>query len=102
MAALVIAGPAEGGALLCSRVPCSVSGYILTDLTPDFGDQPAYTKTDLRLTYPTANGQFRIQAFVNNVEDQAVITRAVYGNHRSLLTSFAQPRTYGAAAGVRF
>ncbi|TRW17749.1 TonB-dependent receptor [Glacieibacterium frigidum] len=77
-------------------------GYILTDLTPDYGNQKAYTKTDLRLTFLTADERFRVQAFVNNIEDTAVITRAVYGNHRSLLTSFAQPRTYGVQVGVRF
>lgn len=77
-------------------------GYILTDLTPDFGNQKSYTKTDIRLTYLTANKKLRLQAFVNNIEDTAVITRAVYGNHRSLLTSFGQPRTFGVQAGVRF
>ena len=77
-------------------------GYILTDLTPDFGDQAAYTKTDLRITYQTADERLRVQAFVNNIEDTAVITRAVYSNHRSQLTSYAQPRTYGVQVGVRF
>ena len=56
------------------------SGYILTDLTPDYGNNAAYTKSDLRLTYRTANGDFYLQAFVNNVEDTAIITRAVYSN----------------------
>lgn len=78
------------------------AGYILTDLTPDFGDQPSYTKTDLRLTYRTADDRLRLQAFVNNLEDTAVITRAVYSNHRSQLSSYAQPRTYGVQLGYRF
>jgi len=77
-------------------------GYILTDLTPDFGNQKSFTKTDMRLTYLTANKKLRLQAFVNNIEETAVITRAVYGNHRSLLTSFGQPRTYGVQIGLRF
>lgn len=78
------------------------SGYILTDLTPDYGKNDAYTKTDLRLTYRTADGKFHIQAFVNNVENKAIITRAVYTNHRALLVNFAPPRTYGVNAGFRF
>ena len=78
------------------------SGYILTDLTPNFGKNDAYTKTDLRLTYRTADSKFRIQAFVNNVEDKAIITRAVYSSHRALLVNFAPPRTYGVTAGYRF
>ncbi len=78
------------------------SSYILTDLTPNFGNQPAFTRTDLRLTYRTADDRFRIQAFVNNVEQTAVITRAVYSGNRTLLASYAIPRTYGVSAGFRF
>ena len=78
------------------------SGYILTDLTPDYGNNAAYTKTDLRLTYRTANKNFTIQAFVNNVEDKAIITRAVYAADRALLVNFAPPRTYGITAGYKF
>ena len=78
------------------------SGYILTDLTPDYGKNDAYFKTDLRLTYRTADGKFTAQAFVNNVENKAIITRAVYTNHRALLVNYAPPRSYGLSAGVRF
>ena len=78
------------------------SGYILTDLTPDYGNNAAYWKTDLRLTYRTLDGKFSLQAFVNNVENNAIITRAVYGNHRSLLVTYAPPRSYGLNASVRF
>ena len=78
------------------------SGYILTDLTPDYGKNDAYTKTDLRLTYRSANGKLTLQAFVNNVENEAIITRAVYTNHRALLVNFAPPRTYGLSGSLRF
>ena len=78
------------------------SGYILTDLTPDYGKNDAYFKTDLRLTYRTADGKFTLQAFVNNIEDKAVITRAAYTNHRALLVNYAPPRSYGLNAGFRF
>ncbi len=78
------------------------SGYILTDLTPDYGNNEAYFKTDLRLTYRTADGKFTAQAFVNNVENKAIITRAVYTNHRALLVNYAPPRSYGLSAGLRF
>lgn len=78
------------------------SGYILTDLTPNFGHNPSFTKTDLRVTYRTANDRFRLQAFVQNIEDEATISRAVYTNHRALLVNYAQPRTWGLNAGYRF
>lgn len=78
------------------------SGYILTDLTPDYGKNDAYTKTDLRVTYRTVDGAFYVQAFVNNIENEAIITRAVYSNHRALLVNYAPPRSYGVNAGFRF
>lgn len=78
------------------------AGYILTDLTPDFGSNPAYTKTDLRLTYRTPDDRLMVQAYVKNLENAAVITRAVYSNHRSQLVSYAMPRTYGVQIGYRF
>ena len=78
------------------------SGYILTDLTPDYGKNDAFFKTDFRLTYRTADGTYTVQAFVNNIEDKAIITRAVYSNHRSLLVTYAPPRAYGATFGMRF
>jgi iron complex outermembrane receptor protein len=78
------------------------SGYILTDLTPGYGNNEAFTKTDLRLTYRTLDGNYTFQVYVNNVEDEATISRAVYGNHRSLLVTYAPPRTYGARFAVRF
>lgn len=78
------------------------SGYILTDLTPGYGDNKAFTKTDLRLTYRSPSNDYTLQFYVNNVEDEATISRAVYGNNRSLLVSYAQPRSYGARLSVRF
>ncbi|MES3020848.1 MAG: TonB-dependent receptor [Pseudomonadota bacterium] len=78
------------------------SGYILSDLTPNFGKNDAYTKTDLRLTYRTADSKITVQAFVNNIEDEAIITRAVYSSHRSLLANYAPGRTFGISAGYRF
>ncbi len=78
------------------------AGYILTDLTPEYGNNEAFTKTDLRLTYRSLDGKYSVQGFVNNIENNATITRAVYGNHRSLLVTYAPPRSYGATVGIRF
>ena len=78
------------------------SGYILTDITPGFGNNPAFTKTDLRLTYVSANGDFRIQAFVNNIENKATISRASYIDAQALLVAYAPPRSYGIKASYRF
>ncbi len=92
-----------GAGRLTPEVQSFFSGdYILTDITPNFGNQEAFTRTDLRLTWRSADDRFRLGAFVNNVEDTAVITRAVYSNHRTLLGNYAIGRTYGLSGGVRF
>ncbi len=78
------------------------SGYILTDLTPGYGNNVAFTKTDLRLTYASLDGKYSIRAFVNNIEDKATISRAVYAANRALLVSYAPPRSYGISASYRF
>lgn len=78
------------------------SGYILTDLSPAFGNQERYTKTDLRINYISENERFSAQVFVENLENKAVINRVAYGNNRSLNGSYAPPRTYGVRAGFRF
>ena len=95
-------GLGSGGTLTPEIQTYYNSGYILTDLTPEYGNNPAFTKTDLRLTYRSLDGAYTVQAFVNNIEDKATITRAVYGNHRSLLVTYAPPRSYGASVGFRF
>ena len=95
--------PLGEAGMLTPEVQTFFSGdYILTDITPNFGNQQAFTRTDLRLTWRSADSRFRLGAFVNNVEDAAVITRAVYGNHRTLLGNYAIGRTYGLTGGVRF
>lgn len=95
--------PLGEAGMLTPEVQTFFSGdYILTDITPNFGNQQAFTRTDLRLTWRSADSRFRLGAFVNNVEDAAVITRAVYGNHRTLLANYGIGRTYGVSGGVRF
>ncbi|WP_198669467.1 TonB-dependent receptor [Blastomonas sp. UPD001] len=78
------------------------SDYLLSVIAPELGRQDAFTRTDLRLTYKTADERFRLQVFVNNVEDSAVITRTAFAAQRAMLVNYAVPRTWGIAAGFRF
>ena len=78
------------------------SGYILTDLTPGYGNNASFTKTDLRVTWASLDGKYSIRAFVNNIEDKATISRAVYAANRALLVAYAPPRSYGLSASYRF
>lgn len=78
------------------------SSFINSAFTPNFGNQRAYTKTDLRLTYTTADERFSLQGFVENIENTAVLNRVAFGGNRSLNVVYQLPRTYGVKASVRF
>ena len=75
-------------------------GYILSRALINF-QQKSYTKTELRLTYQNRNG-LSLQAFVENLEDEAVIGRATVSNGGAFSGTFAAPRTYGLRLGYRF
>ena len=65
--------------------------------------QPSFTKTDASITYNAADDAFYIGAFIENIEDEIVLTSAGYGNRGSDGTvAFADPQTYGIRAGFRF
>ncbi len=78
------------------------SSFINTPFTPQFGEQKAFTRTDLRLTWMAPGERFNIQAYVENLENKAVLNRVAYGANRSLNGVFGVPRTYGVRGGVRF
>ncbi len=59
------------------------------------GTQPAYTKTDLRLSYTDANESFGIEAFVENLEDEILNLRTTYGGDGIEQVTWSYPRNYG-------
>ncbi len=63
--------------------------------------QDAYTKVDLRLTW-ALNESFELQAFVNNLTNQATANRFVWGGGGALQASYAPPRLWGARASLKF
>ena len=78
------------------------SGYDNLDLNLPIAKTPSFTKTDLRLTYASANSAFNVQLYVENLENTAVLNRTAIGANRSINASYAMPRTYGIRAGVKF
>lgn len=66
----------------------------------DAGRQSSYTKTDLSLTLQTE--RFSLQGYVRNLENEAVLTAAIFGGQAALFQNYAPPRTYGVRAGVQF
>lgn len=66
------------------------------------GNQPSYSKTDLRLSYTTADERFGIEAFVENLENKVVLQRVTYGGDGIEQAVFGYPRNYGVRLRARF
>ena len=75
--------------------------YLLSRAFPNYL-QKSYTKTELRLTYRTANRNISVQAFVENLENTATIGRVTVASGGGFSGSYAAPRTFGVKAGYKF
>ncbi|QTH21668.1 TonB-dependent receptor [Rhizorhabdus wittichii] len=65
--------------------------------------QDSYTRTDLSLTYMAPGKHWSLGAFVNNIEDKAVLTVAgTFSLARVDYVNLQPPRTYGLRATVNF
>jgi iron complex outermembrane receptor protein len=65
------------------------------------GRMPSYTRTDLSLTWASADERYMVQAFVQNLEDEAVLNRAVIGGQGAIFQNFGAPRIFGVRAGFK-
>ncbi len=66
------------------------------------GLQDAYSQSSLRLTWTSVEGHFNISGFVNNIEDEAVVTRANVFGATLATQQFAPPRTWGVSVGYNY
>ena len=64
--------------------------------------QDAYTKTDLRLIWTNANQSIEAEAFIENLEDEAVLARTNVGGFRLVQTSYLYPQNFGARLRYNF
>jgi iron complex outermembrane receptor protein len=64
--------------------------------------QEAYTKTDLRLIWTSVNGTFTVEGFVENLEDEAVLTRTNVGGLATVQSSYAYPQNVGVRLAYSF
>lgn len=80
------------------------SSYELPDLANLIAyRQPSYTKTDISVRFNAPNDAFYVGAYIENLEDEVVLTSAGFGNAGFDGTAvFADPRTYGIRAGFEF
>jgi iron complex outermembrane receptor protein len=81
-----------GGGTLTPEVQTLFSGsYLLSRAFPNYL-QESYTKTEVRLTYRTADSRLSVQAFVENLEDKATIGRVTVASGGGFSGSYAAPR----------
>jgi len=67
-----------------------------------FGEQDSYTRTDFSLSWISVNRKWRVRAYVNNVEDDAIIQRATRFGGNVAVTDFLPPRTFGATLSFNY
>lgn len=75
--------------------------YLLSRAFPNYL-QNSYTKTELRLTYRSDDSRFSLQAFVENLENEATIGRVTVASGGGFSGSYAAPRTYGIKIGYKY
>jgi len=75
--------------------------YLLSRAFPNYL-QKSYTKTELRLTYRTSDKRISLQAFVENLENEATIGRVTVASGGGFSGSYAAPRTWGVKLGYKF
>jgi len=65
-------------------------------------DQDSFTKTDLRLTWASADRKYVVAAYVENLEDEAVLSRGNNGSQDNVQTGFLYPQNYGVMFQVNW
>ncbi len=63
-------------------------------------DQDSYTKTDFRLAWGSPTGSYTVAAYVENIEDEAVLSRGNNGAVDNVQTGFLAPLNYGLSFRV--
>ena len=93
--------PVGEGRIVFDAQTAARSRYEVTDLANfAYFYQPAATKTDVSVTYNAPQDRFYFAAFAENLENNLVVTGATTGLFGAV--TFADPRTYGVRAGVKF
>ena len=65
-------------------------------------DQDSFTRTDLRLTWRSPSEDYTVAAYVENIENEAVLSRSNNGSQDNVQTGYLAPRIYGIMFAVRF
>ncbi len=99
----------ENGATLIGRVRTKYSsGYLMSDIPNAFQyEQGSFTRTDLNLTYRSADQRLGIGLFLRNLEDELQATSGIGGfrppdRANEITVNVNRPRTYGITLAYDF
>ncbi len=67
-----------------------------------FANQSSFTKTDLSLSWNSADEKWGARAFVNNIEDEAVLLKATRFGGDVAITDYGPPRTWGVTLSYNY
>ncbi|MCX9147424.1 TonB-dependent receptor [Erythrobacter sp. WG] len=93
------------GTLTASIFSVFKSAYFTDIFNYNDSRQGSFTQTDANLTFRPTGGQWFIQAFVRNIENERPLSFAAFvvaGADRIYNWQFAPPRTYGMRVGFDF
>ncbi|MGB0907520.1 MAG: TonB-dependent receptor [Maricaulaceae bacterium] len=86
-----------------------VGDYWGFDFNVPGSEQDSYMKTDLRLRWENGTHGFTVEGFVENLENEAVLTRGIVFSPSqadiataSIQANYGDPRTWGIKVGVEF
>jgi len=78
------------------------ASYYTTDYNTVLDWQKSYEKFDASLRWTAANGKTYIEAYGDNLSNQATLLSGVIGRLERIQVSYAAPRTYGVRVGTKF
>ena len=67
-----------------------------------FAEQESFTKTDLSLSLFPPDQRWNIRAFINNIEDEATLTKVTRYGGDVAIADYAAPQTWGFAVRYNF
>ena len=93
----------DSGTLIADGAVRYTTSYFLSVDNWASDRQAGYSRTELGLEYESPNKSLSIRAYVHNVEDKIVKTRAAYINPPSeYVFEFGDPRTFGVQVTKKF
>ena len=90
------------GTLVPSLTLYYSSDYRVDDSNWFFGNQDAYTKTDLSVTWMSVNQDWTARVWITNLEDEATLLKATRFGGDVAVTDYANPRMWGLTVGYRY